>query len=114
MVVRVSSVPPKARAAELRIGPDKVFRKAVAPEHLALNCTRNERQVLISCESSVVVENVQRTGQSLVVPIREVVPQVLLSGGAQVHCSGLEHSVERRAHWSETGSSDVDAVEHPV
>ena len=31
-----------------------------------------------------------------------------------MHCSGLEHSVESRPHWSKTSSSDVDAVEHPI
>src|SRR2546425_4871478 len=53
MVIRVSSVRSKARLVELRIGPDKVFRKSVAPQHLALDGTWNKRQTLIACECGV-------------------------------------------------------------
>src|SRR5437870_1296847 len=114
MVVRVSSVPTKARPAELRIGPDKVFRESVAPQYLAQDGAWNKRQTLIALESGVVVESVERVGQSHIVSVGEVVPQALLRGGAQVHCSRLKHSVESRPYWSKTSSADIDAVEHPI
>src|SRR6266571_2692571 len=114
MVVRVGSVGSKTRSAELRIGSDKVFRKPVAPQHLALNSARNKGQVLVALERGVVIENVQRVGQSLVVPVGQIVPHALLSSSAQVHCASLQHSVERRPHWSKTSAGDIDAVEHSI
>src|SRR6267142_4878824 len=114
MVVRMSRVRSKERLVELRIGPDKVLREPVATEHFALNGAWNKRQALIAGEGRIVVENVQRVGQSLVVSIREVIPHALLRCGAQMHCTGLAYSIHGCPHWSETRSGDVDAVEHPI
>src|SRR3989442_8679155 len=114
MVTRVSSVGPKVRLVELRIGPDKVLGEPVAAEHFALNGAWNKRQALIAWESRIVVENVQRVGQSLVVPVSEVIAQALLRGGTQMHRAGLAYSVHGCSHRSETGSRNVDAVEHLI
>ena len=109
MIVRVSSVGPKVRLVELRIGPDKVLREPVPAEHFALDGAWNKRQALIARESRIVVENVQRVGQSLVVSVSEVIPHALLRGGTQMHRAGLAYSIHNCPYRSETGSGDVDA-----
>src|SRR5881296_2980440 len=114
MVIRVSSVGPKARLVELRIGPDEVLGKPVPAEHFALDGAWNKRQAFIAWESRIVVENVQRVGQSLVVSVSEVIPHALLRGGAQMHRAGLAYSIHGCSHRTEILSGDVDAVEYLI
>src|SRR5215510_15065595 len=115
MVVRVSAIGPKVRLVKLWIGLDEVLRESVVSKDRALNGTRDKRQTLVPRKCRVVVESVQRVGQSHIVPVGEVVPDALLSGGPQMHGSGLPHSAYDSSHWTGSGSSgDVDTVKHLI
>src|SRR5262249_30898386 len=114
MIIRVSPIRPKVRGVELRIRLDKVFSESIIAEHSALNCARNKGQTLITGEGGVVVENVQTVGQGRVVSVSEIVPEVLLSSGTEMHCTGLGHRVHSCSYRSKTSSGDVDAVEHLI
>src|SRR5215472_6923941 len=114
MIVRVSPIRPKIRGAELRIGLDKILSESIITEHGALNGARNKGQTLITREGGVVVENVQTIGQGRVVSVSEIVPDVLLSSGTEMHCTGLAHRVHSCSYRSKAGSGNVDAVEHLI
>src|SRR5262249_61862657 len=97
MVIRVSAIGSEIRLVELWIGLDEVLRKSVESKNRTLNGARNKRQALIPRKCRVVVESVHRVGQSHIVPVGEIFPDTLLSGGPHTQDSGLPHSAHARS-----------------